>query len=775
MRSEKPWNDRLVLLPIRRRLVFCVAFYLFGIWIAPLFTLPRAVLAFCCIALVGAGFFLFKTRRSALLPMACLLCLLGNLQMGLALVPDLPTTPGTPFSGTVVRRVNDRRVILRDVHTPEGALVHPAAVTLLSDEEDGQAVPEEGARIAGYGRLFAPEAKRNPGGEDGRLRALSDGYDLSGYLLPGWEAKRTPSAWRAQAFCRRTKEVWNACISEAFGAGAPFFCAVLGGDRSTMDDETLNAMRETGIIHILTISGFHITMMGTMISALLRKLRFPKHTRLPVLFVILMGYASIVGFTVGILRAILMLMVREIAVLFKRRYDSITSVALAAMVLCVLRPAWFFGWTFRFSFSIVLGMALLGTTIEHALRKWEGFRMLPEPFLEAFSLALTAQICAMPMQLQAYGYLPLLGLPMNLMISLLMPGAISLGLVCILLSTLEPVVSWASLPAMWIGRLTAMLESGILRAAKGGNWILRMPAPGGWVLILFFILLLLLSAQIRWGRRRRLAACGAALLMVIGYGIRWNPAPRYVQLDVGQGDAALFRKGRHAVLVDVGPASNAALRSYLRYEGLKVDGVILSHLDEDHAGALLGLLNSEIRVESILTAEENAGGSEAESVQKAWELAEERNIPMIRVSTNDVIDVGELHASVLMANREDKDDNAHSVVLHAQWQGVRFLLTGDLPAKKEPQELPQADVLKVAHHGSKHSTSDSFLEQVLPRIALISVGARNNYGHPGERVLDALDRIGAQTYRTDHSGCLTLWIEDGTVRVTPFIRREERQ
>lgn len=100
---------------------------------------------------------------------------------------------------------------------------------------------------------------------------------------------------------------------------------------------------------------------------------------------------------------------------------------------------------------------------------------------------------------------------------------------------------------------------------------------------------------------------------------------------------------------------------------------------------------------------------------------------------------------------------------------MTFLLTGDLTQDSEPESVPQADVLKVAHHGSKNSTSDGFIAQAMPKLALISVGKNNRYGHPGERVLCALADAGARVLRTDESGGITLWLKDGEYRTETYI------
>ena len=103
-----------------------------------------------------------------------------------------------------------------------------------------------------------------------------------------------------------------------------------------------------------------------------------------------------------------------------------------------------------------------------------------------------------------------------------------------------------------------------------------------------------------------------------------------------------------------------------------------------------------------------------------------------------------------------KGDNDYSLVLYAEIEGAAFLLTGDSPTSSEKYDIPTCDILKVAHHGSQYATSDAFIQQAQPRIAIISVGL-NSYGHPAQRVLDTLEKNGTTVIRTDESGCITLW------------------
>ena len=302
---------------------------------------------------------------------------------------------------------------------------------------------------------------------------------------------------------------------------------------------------------------------------------------------------------------------------------------------------------------------------------------------------------------------------------------------------------------------------------EGG--IVRLPAPYAITIALAALLMALVSSQIRRPKGARGLRAIAVLALVALTIPRFCPAARYVQLDVGQGDAAILRSGRSAVLVDVGPRGSYAALRYLRREGLRVELAFLSHLDEDHAGALATLLSSEVQIGALALPEGAQEDAASQAVLDTMALARERGIPIRYLSRGDSVSAMGVRFDVLSPAQELSGSNERSLLLSAEIEGVSFLLTGDLPASSEPEVLPDCDVLKVAHHGSRYATSESLLAQVSPQVALISVGARNSYGHPADRVLEALAQAGAAVYRTDESGCVTLWLRKGSWRAQTFL------
>ena len=760
-----------VVLPVRRRLMAATVAYLLGIFLTEITLLPEtALIILCAFSLAWGAVRLLRRKRALFCLLACML-LLGNLRAGSALRQrDLPTQPGVHIEGTVKRILKPTRVMLEDVMVEgKAAASRPVAVTLMREDGELDAPPDEpliGQRVAGTGRLFAPEEPRSTGGMNWRIRAICDGYELSGYLLPGWTA-RGDGRFSVGEWLRRLRLGLTAQIETRFGGQAALFQGMLLGDRSGLDSETAMAMRLTGTAHILTVSGLHLSMIAGVISALLSRAPVGRKARFGVLSAFLVFFTALTGAAPGTIRACIMAMLREYAVVRGRRYEPLTGLACAALLMTLAVPLWALSASFQFSFFVVLGIQLLARGLSDAVRRHVHAGAAMGQLLGMTALCASAQIASLPMQLMLYGYIPVLSLPMNLLCSALMPTLLLGGWCAVLLGMLLPA------PGALAAGLLAQAASGFERlslwAASLDHAIVRLPALPGVCVLLFAALLMLLSRRIRLGRWRKQAACLTAGLILLGYAPQVHPQARYVQLDVGQGDAALLASGHRAVLVDVGPADSYEMLRFLRHEGLLVEAVILSHLDEDHAGALDTLLTSEVEIPAVIVSTRAAQEEPSLAVQAALERMDREGIPLYTVERGDRISAGGATLDVLSPDDTLSGSNECSLLLHARLEDVTFLMTGDLTRESEPSDVPGANVLKVAHHGSGNSTSDAFLDRVLPEVALISVGANNRYGHPNGRVLDSLARVGAQVLRTDEVGSITLWLSNGGYRIETYL------
>ncbi|MBQ4265747.1 MAG: DNA internalization-related competence protein ComEC/Rec2 [Clostridia bacterium] len=695
--------------------------------------------------------------------------LLGNLRAGAVLsVKDMPTMPGAWIEGRIEEVLKPYRVRLTDVSVDGKNMdyAHDVVVTLMTDEEgELPAHPFVGQFVAGRGRLFSPEEKRNPGGVDRRIQALCDGYELSGYLLNGWKAEGTAVFSFAESF-RLLRNRILARVERLFGEDAALFQGIMLGDRSALDADVTAAMRLTGIAHILTVSGLHMGMIAQVLSLLLDRLPVRRRTRFALLGVILSCFSCLTGAAAGTVRALIMALLREYAVLRGRKYEPLTALSFAALCMTMVNPLWLLSASFQFSFFVVLSIQLFSVSFARlASRRASGFGV-PGFLANLAVLSVSAQIGSIPMQLLLYGFVPVLSLPMNMLCGMVMPLLLLGGWGVTLLSCLVfPVSVYA---AQMLGCLARVFESINVTVAASRYAILRLPAPYGISILLTMGLMLLLSRRILLGSVRRRMALALSIVLALSYLPRFNPCARYVQLDVGQGDAAVVRSGRRAVLIDAGPADSYDALRYLRHEGLYVDAVVLSHPDADHAGGLGVLLTSEVNVPAIVAARGALREKVSPDVQAVLDQISRRQIPVHEVEQGMRLDTNGMSFDVLSPYGTLQGSNERSLLLYADLAGVSFLLTGDLPKDCEPAFVPDVDVLKAAHHGSADATSERLVQLASPSLALISVGEGNRYGHPSDRVLRTLAHCGVQALRTDERGCITLWLKDGSYRASCF-------
>lgn len=749
----------LLFYPVSRKLVVCTLAYMTGIVFAQKWSFSPMIAGTICAFLLALAARCRCFHRS-LLPIVCAgMLVVGNCMAGQAMASlDAPTAPRTAMSGTVLRVEKEARVLLKDVVLSDGTAIHrPVRVSLMTDEEtDLPESPKPGQRVSGIGRLFAQDGVRNSGGVDQRLRALCDGYDLSGYILPDWTVSGKEAFSIAEAF-RRLRLLLSDKLEQVFGEDAAFFSAILIGEKGDIDPALSNAMRLTGTAHMLSVSGMHLSMVSAGLYALLRRLPVSRRCAYAIQAFVMLLYAGLTGFAVGAVRALVMSLLGIWARLRARRYDPLTALATAALVITVFSPLMVFDAGFQYSFFVVLGILLLRCLIgELAPIRWlcKQARWLGE----TMTISLSAQLASLPIQLSLYGYIPLTALAMNLAGSLLMPLMMLFGWVLLALGFLFP--SAAELMAGIVCQPLHAFERLTVAVAALPGGILRLPASGVLMLVLFGAAMALASPQIRFGRLRRATLTAVGVVMIAGYLLRFNPSARYVQIDVGQGDASLIRIGRHAVVIDVGPAYSYELLRYLRHEGLYIDALILTHMDEDHAGALSVLVESEVEVKRVVVAEHAEDEINSQVVQEGLALLKEKEIPIETVTAGDTICAMELCFDVLSPTDELLGSNERSLLLSVDAQGKKLLLAGDLPKGCEPENIPDCDLLKVAHHGSKNASSTEFLQSASPQMAIISVGVDNRYGHPHERVLRDLDEVGAEIYRTDLAGCVTIWLGD---------------
>ena len=284
-----------------------------------------------------------------------------------------------------------------------------------------------------------------------------------------------------------------------------------------------------------------------------------------------------------------------------------------------------------------------------------------------------------------------------------------------------------------------------------------------------------------WGGGISLLLLTVAVVFLAG---RWDRGFSLTMLDVGQGDCIYVRTAQGQVyLFDGGSSSRSrageyVLIPYLKYQGVRaVDGIFLSHGDQDHISAVRELLSDSegIRLKALYLP--HVAEPLPKPLEELRQLAREAGCKVEYLSQGKGWQQGDFRLTCLWPEAGyEGENNAGSACYLLEEKDFRVLLTGDvegegergLTAYLETLSLPGLDVLKVAHHGSRYSTLDAFLQAVIPRLALISAGRDNSYGHPHKETLERLEKVGCLSLQTADSGAITVYYIHNRMEVEMF-------
>ncbi|MCX4762092.1 ComEC/Rec2 family competence protein [Streptomyces sp. NBC_01275] len=561
------------------------------------------------------------------------------------------------------------------------------------------------------------------------------------------------------------------------------------GDTARIPPELDEAFKETDLAHTLAVSGSNLTIILALLlgppglAQHIERRGLAPRLGISLRATALLGGALTLGFVIvcrpdpSVLRAAACGAVVLLALATGRRRSLIPALATAVLLLVLYDP-----WLAR-SYGFLLSVLATGALLTLAPRWSAALRRhrVPPRLAEALAAAGAAQALCAPVVAVLSARVSLVAVPCNLLVEFAVAPATVLGFAALATApVLMPVakgLAWcASWPAEWIA---GVARSGAALPGGGVDW------PGGWGGALLLALgtagLVLLGKRLL--RHPWLCGLGGVLLLLVVVQpppltrviTGWPPPGwRLAMCDVGQGDATVLAAGDGAgVVVDAGP-DPALVDRCLRTLGItRVPLVVLTHFHADHVAGLPGVLRGR-----AVGAIETTGFEEpVDQVEFVRREAEARKVPVVRAVAGERRRIGDdLDWEVLWPpprpTLEPDGPNDASVTLLVRSAGLRMLLLGDLepPAQRALSRSPAAarlsgvDVLKVAHHGSAYQDPD-LIRAVAPRLALISCGADNPYGHPAPSTVAALRAGGAVVLRTDRDGALAVSGAGGALRV----------
>jgi competence protein ComEC len=565
---------------------------------------------------------------------------------------------------------------------------------------------------------------------------------------------------------------------------------VLGEDEG-IDPRTEEDFRRAGLSHLLAVSGQNVTLLALLAMPLMAALVIPLRERLVWVLGLIVVYVPLAGAGPSIQRAGVMGAVGVLATLSGRRASRAYALLLALGITLAIDPgvAADIGW--QLSFAAVTGIFLLAAPLRRAIAARLGAGALRRTLAEGAAVTIAATLATAPLIAFHFETLSTTTLAANLLAMPAVAPAMWLGMATAAASQVP------GLPVEALNWLNALLLGYVAQVAAWcgrPSWAqldVRLGLAG--LAVVYLVLAGAVVATVRLARHRRLkhAADGstsragggisahrrlllAGALGLIAAGLGWmgtehraSVAPvlglRVEVLDVGQGDAILLQPaGAPAVLVDGGPPGDG-LAEKLEEAGVeRLGAAIVSHDQSDHIGGIEELLG-RFPVARVVYA--RLGRQPLEAARAAGAVA-------VRAARGSELRSGGLRLEVLWPPRElleesapGTDPNQLALVLLARWRDFSMLLTADAEAEVVPLDPGPLDVLKVAHHGSDDAGLAALLDQTRPRLAVISVGADNSYGHPTAATLSTLAGHGIRTLRTDDEGTVTIDVQHGSIAV----------
>ena len=716
------------------------AYFLKAAWILPT--------AFVCAGFLVAS--LFHNRRNAILLKCC--AVLAGLAVGLGCFSLFHSAYLLPLSQLDGKDVS-LAMVAADYGKDTGYSTRFDAVAFLSDRKyrirvdlpEGTAVAP-GDEITGTFFLRIPTA-------DGSFSYYSgEGIFVLAYGEETVRIQRTqkvPLQYFGAVLRCRIEAILNETLPESI---LPFCRALLLGETEGLDYGTDTALKISGVRHIVAVSGLHISVLCGIAAVFALRGRFLSAVLgIPLLVV----FGAAVGFSPSVVRACWMMTLMLLSNVFRREYDGPTALAFSVLCMLLRNPLAITSVSFQLSVGCVAGIQLFYRNIRNWLKKkLPGKKGILGKLIRGFcsSVAMTLSAIALTTPLSAlyFGSISLVGVAANLL---------TVWAVTFVFSALLAVcVLWLILPgaATVLGYLLRIPVGYILMVCRVFS---RFPLAAVYTvspyITVWLFLCYLLLAVFLWMKFRRKGEllCCMALSLCLALLLSWMEPKmddtRITMLDVGQGQSILLQSGGCSFLVDCGGDNDEStadiIAENLLGQGIsRLDAIVLTHYDRDHAGALPNLLN---RIQTDRLILPDTKGADSLSLEEVPEILV-RDTVELSFGAGFLTVYGPIFAG---------DSNENGLCVLFDTEKCDILITGDRTGFGERMlmrnaVLPDVDILVAGHHGSKDSTTEALLQMVKPEIVLISVGAGNYYGHPDPELLQRLEEYGCAVYRTDQNG-----------------------
>jgi competence protein ComEC len=586
--------------------------------------------------------------------------------------------------------------------------------------------------------------------------------------------KNTIAYWRNVAD-ERLRQVTSA-------QSYPIAKALVMGNKSELSFDEKRNFSRSGMAHLMAVSGLHVGFVVAPFLLLLPMCRYKPARRIAFLLlmlVMLTCYAALTGFSASVLRSSFMVLLFVGGTLWMRQINAVNVTAFSALVLLFWNPSFLFDVGFQLSYTAVFVILLLFPPVDSWLKERVDSTILRWIASSAL-LAIVVQIGLYP--LLSYHFFEFSVVSPITNIFALFPTAIIVGggLIGVLLGGSIPLLD--RMIIIFLDNLTAFLQWMSEFMSHDFAYI-HSSRPGLLFFVFWAMLIWVVIARDSkvWRVRSWIASLSLIfLLSVTAVTKDISKSLEIIFFDVGQGDAAIVHTpNNHHILIDTGvwsptfDSGSSILLPYLKARGIsKLDAIILTHPHADHIGGTEAIIDA-IQIDSVFLSNQSYESQLHDRIQ--FQL-DSMAIPHRFLEAGNLLIYSDLNIFTLWPPSifDDNNVNNESIVFMMNYGNERFLFTGDIESETEELitnlygPMLKSDLLKVGHHGSKSSTSESFLNKIDPEIAVVSNGYRNRYRHPHSETTNRLLSHNTNVYFTALNGAIYVRSNGDTTRVIPF-------
>lgn len=583
------------------------------------------------------------------------------------------------------------------------------------------------------------------------------------------------------------------------------FLGILIGYDDNLSEDIEESFRKSSLTHLLAVSGSHIAYIIVGLSFLLKKLKIPKRLTQIITIVFLIFFMYITDFSSSVVRASEMGIILLMSMIFLRKNDIQTTISISILLILIENPYKILDIGLLLSYFATIGIICFSKLNKKSKRELTLKERLIESIKEMVLITVFANIFVIPIMIYNFNTISLTFVISNVIAGIII-GPITIGGFILIIISFISIKFTYVISILYNLLLDLLIQSTNLTSLIPLSEIL-VPTPSIVIIIIYYIILFFYMLYIFLKKEyynryimKKISKCilGTSKYIKKNYKIiiayiiicfilitlALKIIPKDLEIyfiDVGQGDSTLIiTPTNKKILIDSGGSEtgnfdvgkNTLVPYLLDRKIISLDYICISHFDSDHCDGFKYLLKN-IKVKNIILSKQY---ETTNNFKEIINIANKKKINVIKVEAGNILNIDKFVKFKIFSPGKalTNDINDNSIVMKLEYNNFSCLFTGDISKQIEKKLVKQygnelkSTILKVAHHGSKTSSDEDFINQVSPKISLIGVGKNNKFGHPNEEVLKTLKDINSKVFRTDEKGEITLKVNRRGIDINTY-------